>query len=153
MPAASLCAHAGAHCSLAPRSLHLLPRPATSVAGLEPGLASRAGEDGVRTASGGRERNRAPIASLSLGQTWENCGRSSLSATVLVAPSPLPPSRRRGRWRDAEVPLLQLLLSWSFPGTRRRAPVLGTGYHGDTLLGSLGSARWSLGAFGGRGWT
>lgn len=82
MPAASLCAHAGAPSSLAPRSLHLLPRPATSVAGLEPGPDARAGDDRVRTASGGRELSRAPIASLSLGQTWENCGRSLLSATV-----------------------------------------------------------------------
>lgn len=82
VPAASLCAHAGAPSSLAPRSLHLLPRPATSVAGLEQGPAARAGDDGVRTASRGRERSRVPIASPSLGQTWENCGRSSLSATV-----------------------------------------------------------------------
>lgn len=46
--------------------------------------------------------SRAPTPRRSLRQTWKNCGRSLPSATVRVAPSPLPPSRRRGRWRDAE---------------------------------------------------
>lgn len=50
----------------------------------------------------GRSPSGAPTPRRSLRQTWKNCGRSLPSATVWVAPSPLPPSRQRGRWRDAE---------------------------------------------------
>lgn len=82
MPAASLCAHTREHPRPLPRSLRLLPRPATSVAGLESAPAGRAGDGREETAREGRELSGAPIASPSPGQTWENCGHSSLSATV-----------------------------------------------------------------------
>ena len=68
-----------------------------------PGRAGRGARDprGRPRREGGMP-SWAPTPRRSLRQTWNNCGRSLPSATVRVAPSPLPPSRRRGRWRDAE---------------------------------------------------